>query len=252
MHLLVRDQQSNCTTDSYHGVFHSLLCGGIRTLKKGMIKWKASSGRPMSKSEDNTPPEEQAAVELVESEEGKEPKEAKVERFKSLDLDESVPAELRAIYSEETTLHPWSKFGLTFLIWTIVLVFALLRGGRGGDSIVGASCGGALWSVLFVVNLVILLLFTMWLRKLTMTLFEKKLELGHKLLEGDLTWTKKSTIQYPALCIFAGIAAGLLGIGGGMVTPRLSSLPRFLFSCRTSSSLSHVHSPAHSHSGLPL
>jgi uncharacterized membrane protein YfcA len=32
--------------------------------------------------------------------------------------------------------------------------------------------------------------------------------------EGDLHWTRNSSLLYPAIAVFAGIAAGLLGIGG--------------------------------------
>lgn len=34
---------------------------------------------------------------------------------------------------------------------------------------------------------------------------------------GDLKWDNKTTIMYPAICISAGIIAGLLGLGGGLV-----------------------------------
>jgi uncharacterized membrane protein YfcA len=36
-------------------------------------------------------------------------------------------------------------------------------------------------------------------------------------MEGDIHWTKPRVLKFPSLCTIAGIAAGLLGIGGGMV-----------------------------------
>jgi hypothetical protein len=42
----------------------------------------------------------------------------------------------------------------------------------------------------------------------------EKVALGHVALEGDLEWTPETTLVYPILAVGAGIAAGLLGIGG--------------------------------------
>ena len=160
-----------------------------------------------------------------------------LERVRSMHEDPSVDPQLRAIYLEETALFPFSfeggfkvhsellaKLSFTALLWTIVLVFALLRGGRGGESIVntmsGSSaveCGSASYWILFFVNIAILVACTVHLRKKLLTRYELKISLGHVPLEGDLQWTKRSTAVYPAFCVFAGVGAGLLGIGGGMV-----------------------------------
>ena len=35
--------------------------------------------------------------------------------------------------------------------------------------------------------------------------------------KGDVRWTYKRVCYFPALCIFAGVMAGLLGIGGGII-----------------------------------
>lgn len=43
---------------------------------------------------------------------------------------------------------------------------------------------------------------------------------GHELLEGDVEWTPGSTLLYPALCSFAGLAAGIFGVGGGIIKAR--------------------------------
>ena len=43
---------------------------------------------------------------------------------------------------------------------------------------------------------------------------------GYAPLEGDVEWTPRSTLLYPALCTFAGLAAGTFGVGGGIVKVR--------------------------------
>jgi uncharacterized membrane protein YfcA len=37
---------------------------------------------------------------------------------------------------------------------------------------------------------------------------------------GDLDWTPRSTLVYPAVCISVGLLAGLLGLGGGFIMVR--------------------------------
>ena len=40
---------------------------------------------------------------------------------------------------------------------------------------------------------------------------------GFEFVEGDVHWNRKAVWVDPAICALAGIAAGLLGIGGGMI-----------------------------------
>lgn len=40
---------------------------------------------------------------------------------------------------------------------------------------------------------------------------------GYVLLDGDVAWDERTTLVYPALCTFAGVCAGLFGIGGGII-----------------------------------
>ena len=46
----------------------------------------------------------------------------------------------------------------------------------------------------------------------------QKAATGHKPLEGEIVWEGSQLVVLPAFCVVAGVAAGLLGIGGGMVT----------------------------------
>ena len=137
--------------------------------------------------------------------------------IQKLQLTEAQSVRLDKIRRNEAQLTQWSNWGYTTLLWGLVLGFAILRGGRGGESAVGAACGDGLYWGLFVINLLILLVATYFLRLRTLAAADEKAALGHEPLEGDLAWDKRTTAVYPALCVFAGVAAGLLGIGGGMV-----------------------------------
>jgi uncharacterized membrane protein YfcA len=35
--------------------------------------------------------------------------------------------------------------------------------------------------------------------------------------EGAIEWTPRTTLSYPAACSFAGVIAGMFGVGGGIV-----------------------------------
>ncbi len=40
---------------------------------------------------------------------------------------------------------------------------------------------------------------------------------GEQPLEGDVEWNGATTLVYPALCTFAGLCAGVFGVGGGII-----------------------------------
>lgn len=40
---------------------------------------------------------------------------------------------------------------------------------------------------------------------------------GHEYAEGDVVWTARTTLLFPALCTGAGLAAGIFGVGGGVI-----------------------------------
>eukprot|EP00938_MAST-03A_sp_MAST-3A-sp1_P002117 g2117.t1 len=58
---------------------------------------------------------------------------------------------------------------------------------------------------------------TFWVGRDLRRLHQRKVELGYKYLPGMVQWNSKNSIVYPLCCFFAGCAAGLLGIGGGLV-----------------------------------
>merc|ERR1719231_1722179 len=46
---------------------------------------------------------------------------------------------------------------------------------------------------------------------------ERRVRQGFKYLENDMQWTYEQLGKFPKVAVLAGVAAGLLGIGGGMV-----------------------------------
>lgn len=48
-------------------------------------------------------------------------------------------------------------------------------------------------------------------------MFLGMLQVGLVPEEGDIIWTPRTTLTYPAMCSIAGIVAGMFGVGGGIV-----------------------------------
>ena len=98
-----------------------------------------------------------------------------------------------------------------------VLGANLLKGGGAFPSPVGISCNSTgFWGVsLFAIGWCILL--TGVVRKRLVKRFHDKARLGFEYVQGDIKWDENATIKYPLICSFAGMFAGMFGIGGGIV-----------------------------------
>ena len=134
-------------------------------------------------------------------------------------LDDDGPNEsvgLRRIREEERVV-PTRKLIVLSVAWCGILFLSLLKGGHGAPSLVHIKgCSAAYWGVVamtFPFLIIITVVVARWLRRQ----HRRKLELNYTYLPGDVRWTKRNTILYPGMCMIAGILAGLLGIGGGMV-----------------------------------
>ena len=202
---------------------------GKRTVRKGIDRWKKSAAASAPKTSDDALLQDSGLELATIGADGIDIDEAGDDADKSSknplrpQLTEQQSIRLDTIRRNEASLLQPANWGWTALLWLVVFVFALLRGGRGGASLIEITTGtkvdcrtGLYWG-LFVVNLAILFGATTLLRNKTLTVAEEKTSLGHVPLEGDLHWDRRTTALYPALCVFAGVAAGLLGIGGGMV-----------------------------------
>ncbi|RLN54740.1 hypothetical protein BBJ29_008851 [Phytophthora kernoviae] len=112
---------------------------------------------------------------------------------------------------------PMADMGVLFLTWIGLVLFSMAKGGHGTPSVIGLACGSIGYWLLILVSFPFFMSVTIY--------FGMKISRFHTMLQasdytyakGDMIWTKHAVIKYPALCTAAGVAAGLLGIGGGMV-----------------------------------
>jgi Sulfite exporter TauE/SafE len=118
------------------------------------------------------------------------------------------------IESEKNT--PIHKVCLLALMVTIVVGLNILKGG-GEKSPLGIKCGTAEYWALTVFIMFWMCTVSLWVRSKLIQKWKLKQRIKYCSVEGDIEWNERNTIVYPFLCSFAGLLAGLFGVGGGIV-----------------------------------
>jgi len=105
-------------------------------------------------------------------------------------------------------------------MFVVVIILNMLKGGNGGNAFpspVGIECGSvSYWMV--TGSIFVFVLGVSWvMREKMVAKWRLKKQLRYKYQTGDVEWNEYNTIKYPVLCVFAGLCAGMFGIGGGIV-----------------------------------
>jgi uncharacterized membrane protein YfcA len=112
---------------------------------------------------------------------------------------------------------PWFEISLLGGVWVGLLAVLLLRGGKGAPSVLGLpTCGGGYWALTF--------LGFFWLFGISLLGGRRMVEdarlrraAGEPLLAGDVRWDGPRAAHCLVVAFLAGVLAGLVGVGGGMV-----------------------------------
>lgn len=132
--------------------------------------------------------------------------------------DDSVQSVMRqTIERKEANVFPVALIWPLVFAWLVVLLQALLRGGHGSGSLVGIECNSPTYWTFTAIPVVILGVLTLYVGYRLRLTNRLKVLSDYPFLQGDMHWTKPRVLIFPIYCIVAGVAAGLLGIGGGMV-----------------------------------
>eukprot|EP00049_Salpingoeca_infusionum_P014629 m.276627 g.276627 ORF g.276627 m.276627 type:complete len:484 (+) comp15713_c2_seq6:38-1489(+) len=118
-----------------------------------------------------------------------------------------------AIYLKEARLLPYERFIALTLVWVgyFLISFFLYHGEKYLEP---CSAG---WITLFVAAVPYVMIVTVLCGRAVRRAYEAKVTAGYKMQPGDVQWTTASMIKYPMLAFIAGVAAAMMGIGGGMV-----------------------------------
>ena len=104
-------------------------------------------------------------------------------------------------------------------MFIVVILLNLVKGGNQGSfqSPLGIQCGSYGYWGLTVLNLIWILIVSVIMRNILLNEWKLKDRIHYKYIDTDIEWTPINTIIYPLLCIFAGLVAGMFGVGGGIV-----------------------------------
>lgn len=131
----------------------------------------------------------------------------------SVDLRSS---ELHSVYAEETK-PPWGYLLMLAKMWTVVVLLALLKGGHGMPSVLGLECGSASYWAAVLMAIPALLLLSREAADVVVDNHHRLVTLGYEYAEGDVIWNQERVRHSCTIVGIAAVAAGLLGVGGGMV-----------------------------------
>ena len=124
---------------------------------------------------------------------------------------------LKAIEAEEALAFPLWKVSVLLGMFAITVSINLAKGGGAFPSPFGIECGTtAYWGATFAM-FAALVLIALWVRSYLVERTREKDACGYEYVEGDFHWDEQTTLKYPPICFFAGMCAGLFGIGGGIV-----------------------------------
>jgi len=135
------------------------------------------------------------------------------------DDDDDVTAaekDLADIMKKERGI-PWLKFLSLAVLEAGMLVLVLMKGGS-DSSIVGIKCGSWQYWAIVATSFPYLFFFVGVVSRILNAEHKQKVKVGYTYLKEDLKWNGKTIFLFLCFSVLAGIAAGFLGIGGGLIT----------------------------------
>ena len=119
------------------------------------------------------------------------------------------------LFLAQDAAFPWRKIAYLGIMWSIVIVLTVVKGGKGAKGLV-EKCSLGYWLLTFGA-LIFMATFGLVMGWRAVKRSQRKEAVGYPFVEGDIIWTWKKFEFYSRWTFIAGILAGLIGIGGGMV-----------------------------------
>jgi uncharacterized membrane protein YfcA len=176
-----------------------------------------------------------------------ETKEAEQESIDDSMIDPDKVTRREFLLEQDSRQYPRDKLLALFVLWVGLILLTFFKGGKGVDSIVGITCASPWYGVLIAIQFMWTLGFAGFFGWKLLKTTEEKQALDYPWHPQDVLWDSYKIRFYAAFTFVAGIVAGLIGIGGGMVLgplmlvmgihPRVSSATTATMIVMTSSSV---------------
>jgi uncharacterized membrane protein YfcA len=124
---------------------------------------------------------------------------------------------LERIYKIEQKIAPPKSVAAIVTTFLFVVLISFLRGSRSFSSIAGiAFCSAGYW-VMTGFGFLVLLILTGYAGAMMLNRYVLKTDLGYDFDTMDLKWSRKMIAVVVLAGFIAGLAAGIVGVGGGLV-----------------------------------
>ncbi|KAL7426359.1 hypothetical protein ACHAXM_000417 [Skeletonema potamos] len=123
----------------------------------------------------------------------------------------------RKFLEEDSRQYPFEKISYLIVLWIGLTVFTFLKGGKGVDSVIGITCQDAGFYVLVAAQFLWTMGFAAMFGWKNVKSVNERVAVNYPFNESDVLWDLKKLQFYSFFTFVAGIVAGLIGIGGGMV-----------------------------------
>ncbi len=163
------------------------------------------------------------------------------------DDDNDKLAKRREFLESDSRQYPAEKLAYLLILWIGLAVITLLKGGKGVQSLLNITCASPWYPVLIVCQFLWTIGFAVVFGLRLVKNHEAKVACHYPFLETDVLWDAPKLRFYASFTFIAGVVAGLIGIGGGMVLgplmlvlgihPRVSSATTATMIVLTSSSV---------------
>ncbi|CAD7956188.1 unnamed protein product [Amoebophrya sp. A25] len=120
---------------------------------------------------------------------------------------------------EKSAAQPKKQYAYLAGLWLFLLTMLLLRGGKGVESMLRdlvPVCGVGYW-ILTLISFMGLFTFGLVMARRAVHKSIRKQAVSFPFVEGDVIWTWTDAFFYARWTFAAGVIAGLIGIGGGMI-----------------------------------
>ena len=138
----------------------------------------------------------------------------------SLEGGQDDPKELekrRQFLEDDARQYPKEKLAYLILLWIGLTVITFLKGGKGVESVIGITCEDAGFYVLVAAQFLWTMGFAALFGYKNVKGTQERLAVHYPYNESDVLWDAKKLYFYSFFTFVAGIVAGLIGIGGGMI-----------------------------------